>query len=198
MKKLAFLVCLGTLIILLGACSQKEKRTINTISQVEIFGRDQQLLQTAADHSMIFDYWVDSSYNELSVIIEKYVNGELETPNYAEISTFIEDKGTIVFAIADQFTNQEASIFAISVGDESGFTSNKTSFQRPSNASSVISGIQNSLDIKKVNTIGAVAYKEGEGSMSGLSVDFFENPEAQLVELQEYDITYLLKVKFKK
>jgi len=199
MKKVTGLAMFIVLIGFMNACDSVGNEKSDYISEADLDEREETILTTVADKSFVFDFH-NTAYEEVSVWIEKYESGELVNDELGYMTTDIDEQGSIVFATAIDEEPHEKETFYLGVGDESGTSSSTTSDEaRPTSENmSIVSGTtteQTALD-KDETVLASIAYSNDEHGVSSISSDFYENPENNLEELEEYDVVYLFKVAF--
>jgi len=190
-----FVVLIG----LMSACDSVGNEKSDYISEADLDEREEMILTTVADQSFVFDY-NNTSYEEVSVWIEKYESGEMVNDELGYMTTDIDEQGSIIFATAIDEEPHEKETFYLGVGDENGTSSSTPSDEAAltSENMSIVSGsFTEEIAIDKDETVlASIAYSNDEHGVSSISSDFYENPENNLEELEEYDVVYLFKIAF--
>lgn len=200
MKKIHLLTVLSLLFILV-ACTNTESQA-NTITVAELTDREDVILSTIAEQSFVFDFNVDSEFEEVSVWVEKYEFGQLVNEHISEITTMVGESGSIIFTTSKTADESNGKIFSIGVGDKAGSSSITNADNKAANLthmSGVWGNFSESKTLSEKETVLAgIGYSSSDLGMSTLTADFYDDMEAHMDELEEYDVAYILKVKFKK
>lgn len=197
MKKLLIVSALCSA-VLLTACSS---RPVNELAEAELSEREQLLLSTAADWSFAFDYTADDSFTAATIQIEKYENGKKTDTPVSDLTVPLQNEsaeGTVIAAVSlldDQllfFTNMSTSDSGIRnmSRDELASLSNMAVLTSTNTAES--------LPLSGDMLLGAVLFTATEAGtpVSSLSIDFYEQQDGYLKELEEYDIAYIIHASF--
>lgn len=199
MKKLLTTLALALLAFTLSACDNNDSKP-NTISEVDLTERENAILSTTADQSFVFDFNIDSDYQEASIWIEKYESGELVDDKISHITTEIKDNGSIIFATSgmDKTQNEHTFNIGINSNGSTGTIRNKLSVEGYENMSSMWGSIQGEINPTEGELALASICYTSEGGMSSLSSDFYEDVDGHINELEEYDVAFLLRAEFTK
>src|SRR5699024_10235782 len=199
MKKVIGIVMFVVLIGLMSACDSVGNEKSDYISEADLDEREEMILTTVADQSFVFDY-NNTSYEEVSVWIEKYESGEMVNDELGYKTTDIDEQGSIIFATASDEEPHEKETFYLGVGDENGTSSSTPSDDAALTAEnmSILSGsCTEEIAIDKDETVLAtIAYTNDEQGVSAHANNYDENTENNLEELEEYDVVYLFKIAF--
>lgn len=197
MKKLFVLLLLGLLSLVLVACSQKDMES-NTIATSELTDREKAILSTTSDKSFVFDFNIDSEYEEIAVWIEKYESGHLVDDGLGHITTQAGENGSIIFTTSKN-DNEKQNIFNIGISTDESTSSIIISDTALEEMASVWNHIpeEKSLDNGEV-VLANICYSDDENGMQSLTTDFYDDVDGHMDELAEYDVVYLLKAEFLK
>lgn len=202
MKRL-FVFLISLLVLSLSACNNGNSNSkSNVISAVDLNEREDVILSTISEESFVFDFNIDTEYKEVGVWLEKYESGELVDDKLGYMTTQTDKNGTIILATSKSNDNEKKHAFNIGIGDKNGTSSTNFS-DKDSNDICDMQSVSGEI-LKEVKLTGKeimlayIAYSNDENSISSLSTDFYEDPEAHVGELAEYDVAYLLKVEFMK
>ncbi|MHA6253088.1 hypothetical protein [Oceanobacillus sp. CAU 1775] len=201
MNKIFVNILLVLFLIVLSACTNNSSN--NTISLAELTDREDSILSTTTDKAFIFDFETDGEYEIVSVWIEKYESGELIDELLNELTSQIDENGSIIITIPKTMNTGKQHTFNIGVGSNgtTGSLSNyDTNSIELSNMASVWGNFPGELSIDDDELLLAhICYTQDEyGRMSSLSTDFYDDPEANIDKLEEYDVVYLFKAVFVK
>ncbi|GIN90538.1 hypothetical protein J6TS1_31690 [Siminovitchia terrae] len=199
MKKLFGTLILILLVGSLGACSNNNSNTM--ISAANVNEREETILSTITSESFLFDF-NNTEYKEVAVWVEKYESGKLVDDQLGYMTTQVDKKGSIILATAKASDNEKQQTFHIGVGDQDGTSSASVLDKKPKDAdamSIVYSGLpeEKTLDGGEI-LLANIAYSNNEFGTSSISNQFYEDPEAHMDELNEYNVVYLFKAKFMK
>ncbi|WOV85678.1 hypothetical protein PGH26_07000 [Sporosarcina jeotgali] len=198
MKKQLFLLI--PLIFVLCGCTEIKGNT-NTISVADVTDREQAILHMNTDHAFMFDYNVSDEYKEATVWVEKYEAGKLADHPVSSISTSAKTEGTIIFSIQRPIQEFNKTVLNLSIGDKEGSGSVQNidvqpeDFNKMGAISSTFSGDAKSVEDE--NVLATICYSK-ENEMGTITSAFYDEPEAHLDELADYDLVYVLKSHFKK
>lgn len=204
MKRILFFVVSTLLAVPLGACTNNNLNSENTVSEVELTEREKAILSTTAEQSFIFDFNIDDTYKAVSVWVEKYEFGERVTNNKVnQISTQIKDEGTIIFTTSKMFNNTHQSLFNIGVSTKgtNGSTSKLETISEDVSgdySSMWGSNLAKNTPISGEMVLATIIHSKSGGGMSTLSSDFYKDVDGHIEEIKDYDVVYLLISKFKK
>lgn len=196
MKRLLFAMILATSLALIFSACDDSVDTNNTISEAELTDRESAILSATTDKSFVFDFNIDSTYNELSVWVEKYELGELVDDKIAHLTTNVKDNGQIIFSLLESYDDENLSMFNVSIVDEGGTSRGSYLDEILEGASSTWGSNQaENIAIEGEIVLANITFSEDTG-MSSLSTDFFSDVENHLDEIKDYDVVYLLKSEF--
>ncbi len=198
MKKQLFLLI--PLIFVLCGCSEIKGDT-NTISVSDVTDREQAILHMNTNHAFMFDYNVSDEYKEATVWVEKYEAGKLADHPVSSISTSVKTDGTILFSIQRPIQEFNKTILNLSIGDKDGSGSGQSVDEQPDEfnkmgaVSSTFTGDTKSVEDEII--LATICYSKGK-EIGTITSEFYDEPEAHLDELADYDLVYVLKSHFKK
>ncbi|MGN7387905.1 hypothetical protein [Sporosarcina sp. SAFN-015] len=193
------LIMAALLVFVLSACVTNNAKS-NTISAVELTERENAILSTTSDNSFVFDFNVDSEYEEVSVWIEKYELGKLVNNRISSITSQVEENGSVIFATSKavgrkQYTFNIGISSNNSIGSTSRIETNSDDLDAMSSVWGNIQGENNSIEGEVV--LASICYST-DGHMSSLTTDFYQDVDGHMNELEKYDVVYLLKAEFNK
>lgn len=204
MKKISykFFITLS-LFVVLSACQNSNSNSnsnTNTISVSALTDREITILSTTSDKSFVFDFDTGGEYKEVSLWIEKYEAGELIEGQLSEMTTQINEKGSIVISNPN-ITNAEKTLaFNIGIGDNGGTSSSSiydTHAMDLEHMASVWGSFSGELPLSEDEFVLAyIGYSNDKSGMRSLTTDFYQNPQSHINELKAYDVAYLFKAKF--
>lgn len=199
MKRLFGVLIFTLLLGSLGACSSDDSTTVtNTISAADVNDREETILSTSTNESFLFDYH-NTDYDEVMVWVEKYESGELVDDQLGFVTTQASEEGSIIVATAINDNDGEQT-FLIGIGDEGG-TSSASILDDNLGDAEHLSKVFGELPEDQILDNGEIvladmAYINDDFGTSSISNQFYEDPEAHMDELKEYDIVYLFKAEF--
>lgn len=198
MKKLSSILII-LLVFSLSACSESDM-----ISPADLNERENAIISTISDESFVFDYKTESEFKEVVVWIEKYESGKLVDDKINYMTTQIgEDGGTIILAKSKTGEKEIEQNYYIGVGDNGGLASS-VAFDKKLDDKEYLSIVSGQLANEKTlndgeeNVLATIAYSNNDFGITSISNDFYEEPQAHMDELNEYNVTYLFKAEFKK
>lgn len=113
------------------------------------------------------------------------------------ITTEINDKDTIIFAISKSAGEQNQSIFNISVnGGTLSYLETIIKDGPEGIMSTWGSNPAENIPIKGEMVLASICYSTAEGGMHSLPDNLYQDAESHMDELQDYDVVYLLKSEF--
>lgn len=198
MKRLFILVAL--LVVVLSTCTTTNIKS-NTISASELTETESAILSTTSDKSFVFDFYIDSDYKEVSVWVEKYESGKLVEDVISSITSVVEENGSIIFTTSKSDDSGQNQTFNIGISDNdsissiSNFETTSDDLNSMSSVWSNLQGKNNSIEGELV--LANLCYSSNE-IMSSLTTEFYEDVEAYMNKLEQYDVVYLLKAEFNK
>jgi hypothetical protein len=196
-----YLIIWLSLLFVLVACTNTETQS-NTITVAELTDREEAILSINTEQSFVFDFNVDNEYEEVSVWVEKYEFGQLVKDNISEITTMVEKSGSIIFTTSKTTGDSSEKTFNIGVNDEGGSSSMTSVDKKTANLTDMSSVWGNFSEDKTLNgkatVLAGIGYSSSDFGMSSFTNDFYDDMEAHMDELEEYDVAYVLKAEFKK
>src|SRR5699024_8608415 len=198
MKRLFTNLIIILLLVVFTACNSDSNS--NTISVSELTDRENTILSTTSDQSFVFDFDTGGEYKEVSVWIERYEAGELVDGQLSEITTKINERGSIVISSPEISHTEKRHIFNIGIGSN-GSTGSLSDYDTNSIDLDAMASVWGSFPEKlPLNedefVLAYIGYSEN--SMRSLTADFFKDSQGIINELKEYDVIYLFKAKFMK
>ncbi|SES63029.1 hypothetical protein SAMN05216389_101150 [Oceanobacillus limi] len=190
----------AVLVCVLSACEHNISDS-NIISTAELTERENTILSTTSEKSFVFDFQLDSEYEEISVWIEKYEFGKLVDDELSYISTTAEQDGSIIFTTS-QNNNEMGKAFHVGIGSNGGTDTingidlNSSGLGEMSSVWGNFQGEKN-LDNGEV-VLANICYSSDENGMQSLTTNFYDDVEGNMDELEKYDVSYLLKAEFMK
>ncbi len=188
------------LILLLCGCSEIKGNT-NTISVSDVTDREQAILHMNTNHAFMFDYNVSDEYKKATVWVEKYEAGKLADHPVSSITTSVKTDGTILFSIQKPIQEFNKTILNLSVGNKDGSGSGLNVDEQPDEfnkmgaLSSTFTGDAKSVEDEII--LATICYSKGN-EIGTITSEFYDEPEAHLDELADYDLVYVLKSHIKK
>ena len=196
-KKVFGMILFIILVTTLTACNQQKS---DYISQKDLTDREESILTILTEEAEIFEF-KQSTYKEAKLFVEKYEFGKLVDDSLGSISTDIDENGYIIFARAKSASNMQN--FHIGIEDDNGSGSSVfiDELVKTDDYSGVMFGrMPDEKAIAEEMVLAALLYSDadsGEG-VSSLTTTFFENPDEYMNELNDFAVTYLVKVSFSK
>lgn len=193
MKRLIPITFLALLVFALSACNLSN---IGTISVVELSERENAILSTTSEYSFVFDFKNNSEYEEGAVWIEKYEAGKLVEDRLSHVTTQVEQSGTIILAATTN--NAKQKTFNIGIGSNGGVSSLKGIDRNLTDLDNMASVWGSFQGEKKLNEgevlLGSICFSSNE--IRSFTLDFYEDFEGHMDELNICDVAYLLKAEF--
>lgn len=194
MKKICTILVSALLVSILSACGNTNSNS-NTISVVELTEREKALLDTTSDISYVFDYTVDREYKQASVWIERYELGVLVDDKISHITTQVDEEGLIIFATV----RQKHGLFNIGISSKDDLVS-INGFDTKSDGLDDMLRVWGDFEEGKTSTEGEIVLASicysNDDSMGSLTSDFYKDIAANLNQLEDYDVAYILKAEF--
>lgn len=211
MKKLVSIIItlLGIMILLFlfSACTDEASSSPgkSTISETELTEREDFMLSSLTEHSFVYDFTLDGGIEEITVFVEKYEFGERQDYPVSSLSmAVLESEGSLLFSVARK--DYEAEERSLTIGIQSGgeWSSGMTSDSFSSDNDAVMGTLWVSAASDGTNLtvtegevlLAAIIYGDGEEGISTLTQDFYEDADANLAEIEDYEAVYLLKAVF--
>jgi hypothetical protein len=212
MKRIFLLVAALVLAAFLPGCAALPPAG-NTVTPVELKGREELIARAASDKMFVFDYHVDDSYAGLTAWVEVYRFGKkadkpsavLETPDLPI------GNGTIIFSTSRQTDlpdHQPMLGIMLASREESGQDQAYSSITQDDCIDDYPHDAKKSFKAWDMNgggtippsgkmVLGALLFTNGS-ALSGLSREFYENYEEHLDTIEEVDAVYVLGCTFTK
>ena len=190
---------IGILLIILilltfVACSSQP----NMVTVAELTEREELILSTTTDQYFVYDFYSeDKGSKELSIWMEKYEAGKQVGEKQNHTSAQVNQEGTIMITMQDHKETQQKSTHLV-IQDQSGtsMVSFNDTIAEIEFAASLSGNLQDELQINDEEVVlGYVAYTMAS-SISGLTLDFYGDPQSNMKELEKYDLVYLIKAQF--
>ena len=203
MKRLRGILLFVLLIFTLIACTRENPTnntsTNNMLTVAELTEREMAIISMISNEYAVFDFKQDSKYKTVSVWIEKYESGKLNSNPIGSITSGIEEKGSIMFAMSNSVEDDEQQIIHMGISDRIG--SSVSSSEVDSSDLDQMSSVWGYTDEERIPEEGemvlaSVCYSNDKNGISTLDSDFYRDPEGHIGELEIYEVVYLLKVKF--
>ena len=203
MKRLRGILLFVLLIFTLIACTRENPTnntsTNNMLTVAELTEREMAIISMISNEYAVFDFKQDSKYKTVSVWIEKYESGKLNSNPIGSITSGIEEKGSIMFAMSNSVEDDEQQIIHMGISDRIG--SSVSSSEVDSSDLDQMSSVWGYTDEEMIPEEGemvlaSVCYSNDKNGISTLDSDFYRDPEGHIGELEIYEVVYLLKVKF--
>lgn len=194
MKKVFMLLLFSALAFVIGACSNHD----SSISVGELTEREKAILSVTSGKSFVFDFDIDSEY-ELTVWMEKYESGKLVDDQLGDITSLVEENGSIIFAFSKN-ADEGQKTYNIGIASDGSIASVSGLEENPDDLEKM-SSVWGNFQGKKIFddeelVLASISYSNDGNGMSSLSHGFYEEVEGHMNELEQYDVTYLLKAKF--
>ncbi|MCC5893962.1 MAG: hypothetical protein JJU16_00740 [Alkalibacterium sp.] len=173
----------------------------NWIREAELTEREEGILATTSDKSLIFDFKMDNTKTTATIRIEKYIFGELIEEEFLHLSTEIENTGSITVTNTTSLTDPNQILLNVGMNFDNGTATLKTYDmieQGLDGASSIWENVAaEGISYSDGNVIlGSFAYSWNEEGMRTVSKEFYEEPEANREEIEEYELLYIIKAEF--
>ncbi|MDQ0881896.1 hypothetical protein [Peribacillus sp. V2I11] len=123
---------------------------------------------------MHFDFKVEDTYKEMSVLVEKYEFGKLVKDEKGRMTTGVEKNGTIIFTTSKTDDDQDRSMFNISIQNDGGMTT-ATYPETIDEKDSSVSGSAGQLNINSANklALASICNSSGNEGIRSVSTDFY-------------------------
>jgi len=198
MKRTLTILASALLLFILSACDDSNSNS-NTISVSELTDRENAILSSSSDKSIVFDFNIDKEYKEVTVWIEKYEFGNLVEDKLSELTMQVEGDGSIILTTPKISYSQNQPIFKSAISSKEG-VSTRSAFDPNSDGLDDMSSVwgpfptENTI-IEGEVVLGSICYSN-DGRMNSLSADFYQDVEGHINELEKYDVVYLFKADF--
>ncbi|NGP43784.1 hypothetical protein G4V62_02025 [Bacillaceae bacterium SIJ1] len=199
MKKICTTLTIVLVVFALGACSDPKA---DAISYAELTEREDAILSTISDQSFVFDFNVDSPYEEVSVWIEKYELGELVNEQVSQVTTDIKESGSIIVA-SSKNDHEKHKAFHLSVRSNNSFASvegfDEDAAELENMSSSSWGPHMGEITVDEGEIVlGHIVYSNDANNMSISVANFYEDVKERKKTLEDIDVAYLLKAEFMK
>lgn len=185
---------------MLAACTNTNSET-DKITVAKVTDREKTILSTMAEKSFVFDFHVDSEYEEVSLWMEKYEAGQLVETDFGELTAMIKEEGSIVWTTLSN-PNSSEKMFYLGVGDDSGSSSVMSiddEAEKIADLASVWNDFSDTITVtEKAMVIAGIGFSSEESGLNSFTRSFFNNFESHQDELEQFDVAYVLKVEFKR
>lgn len=195
-RTLNILILMTAFVFVFSACdhdNSHNKDKTNTVTSTDLTKKENAILTTTSDQSFVFDFNIDHTYDEITVLVEKYKKGELDK-NLTQLTVGVsEGEGSII--VTTQRKNDDINYPVFNVGVSSGGTTGSTSV--PDYDEDYKQGMMSSLqenDISIENgeaVLAGIIKSENDHSSISLRSNFYEDSN----EMKKYDVVYLIKAK---
>lgn len=190
-------------VVLISACSNSSAVTrSNTIASTDLTDRESWLLFNLSDQSFVYDFAVDNEFNEIEMYVEKYIFGEKQEGNITHIKTDISSEGSIVFTTSKKSEETNEKLFTVGINSDGGKASVTNSEVLAESESDTMATLwqnviaNNDREITNEEIVLASILHSSGDMMSSLREEFYEDIEGNIDLINDYDVVYLLKVRF--
>ncbi|HYE84674.1 MAG TPA: hypothetical protein VEG39_21235 [Clostridia bacterium] len=205
MRKLLIIPVMIIFVLSVTACGSTgiTNGNTNTITEAQLTDKEKILLSIGSSKYFVFDFKVDSKYKWAKVWVDKYEHGKKAEESGTLMADLSEgEEGMIIAAVRGNGARINDWVLAVNSGGALSKAESKNVYEveEDSAYASVMSSNKSKIDIKdKELVLASACYtvsQEGESSLSSFSNGFYDDPEAHMEEIAEYDIVYLLKCRF--
>lgn len=202
MKKFVFILVMMLVVPSFTACDDTGKTNTNVIADAQLTDKEKILLSVGSNKYFAFDFNVDSKYKWVEVWADRYEHGK-KVSNIGKLATGLSaSKGNMIIAAVEE--NEKGTsewTLAINAGGSlsKAETNQEYKVKEDSSIASSMSVNNSKISIgDKEIVLANVCYRVSgeEATFRSLSGEFYDNPEAHMEEIAEYDVVYLLKCKF--
>ncbi|GEN50214.1 hypothetical protein APE02nite_08790 [Alkalibacterium pelagium] len=196
-------------IFILSACwnndgaanASKSLSRDSTIASAELTDRDQTMIYAMSDHAFVFNFNLTKEYEEATVWLEKYENGQLSHDSGSSMSSKVEGEGMIIFSTSSVSPDSGQEHFKMYLGAESGggglsFIQDISMIDEEGPITLRETIVNEKVPISEEDMVLASTVIEWSDSVSSIPPDFYEDVEGNLSMIEEYDIVYLLRARF--
>lgn len=206
MRKL--LLVMVSLVFLLSstACSSNKYTTnenISFISATQLSDREKMFLSVCTNDYFVFDFSVSDKYKWIEVWIDRYEFGKKVTSNGKLLTGLSESSdGMILATLREQENIKYNWTIATKTGGATATGDFNQEYKSTENYSfaKTWQTIHTKKIIKDDNeiTLASICYKEQKNgtTVSSLTDEFYRSPDENIREILNYNLVYLLKVKF--
>lgn len=194
MKKFKLLTCFFILIFVLSGCGTADNQIRESITT----GRENALLSLAGDQTYMFEFTADATFTWVELYLEEYHYGELVVSSNTITTENKRQNNNLILA---SFRESEGSHYwNLMVAQGSEKTNLAFHIEPASELNWRISGSnpREELDIAENGLLLASLCfgEDSKASMNTLTDDFYQSPEENLHEIEDYAVTYLLRCSF--
>ncbi|MFA1819278.1 hypothetical protein ACDX78_03560 [Virgibacillus oceani] len=197
MGKILILSISAMMTFVFSACDSDNSDS-GMITEADLTERENAILSITAEQSFVFDYSTDGEYEELTVWVEKYEFGELVDDRLNLLNMAIEEDGSIILATSGETDTENQLSFhnGISTNGNVGVSRNETTLPDETFAGIWGSNPHEMDPAEGELVFASILYSSEEGGSSSLPMNFYEDVDEHINELEEYDIAFLLKGEF--
>lgn len=204
--KLVKLIMLISLCAIMAACSTKIDSTVkNTdfISEAKLSEREKTFLSLGNNAYFVFDFSASDKYKWIKVWIDRYEFGN-KLPDGGSLMTGLSQssEGMLIATLREHENMKSDWTIAIHSGGATATGVFKHEYENEEKSSfaktwQTAQSKDIAIDGNEI-ILASICYKEQKNgtSMSSLSDEFFKNSDENIKEISEYNLVYLLKVKF--
>ena len=210
------LILLLAVVLALGGCrTPAAAAKKNTISTLELTGREKLLLEGMSEKAFAFEYQVDDTFETVELNLETYRDGKSEGGQSSSSPIPFENgkkraEGMIVFTadsirVRGEDEKESWTIFRVLNSGSGGGSRSVVpipDYPAAEAMSSIWSAggvegrmVNRPLEPGKPIVLASICFSSGNG-ISSLTRDFYEDPGAHMDELEQYDAAYLLWATF--
>lgn len=201
-----FIIILGMVIFVLSftSCDVSDiNRNTNIISEAQLTAKEKIFMSIGSNYYFVFDFKVDNEFKWVEVWVDKYEHGK-KASSSGNLSAGLSEgeEGMIIAAVRGNGTKVNDWTLAVNSGGSLSKVGSKNVYEDKENSAyaSVMSANSSRISIEDKDIVLASVCcqisQEGESSLSSISNEFYENPEAHMKEIEEYALVYLLKCRF--
>ncbi|MDI6706090.1 MAG: hypothetical protein QME73_07520 [Bacillota bacterium] len=202
-KKLLSFLTVAVLALSLAACSSNVGKNSNTIYEAQLTDREKMFLSIVNNKYFVFDFNVDENYKWVEIWVDRYEFGEKASVR-SKLGTGLamNEKGMLVITVND--ADRMKSNWTITVESGGGTSTGRFAEEYIADEDASFSSVSGTRSSKSISiddyeiVLAGICYKnQNAGSSMGFLTDeFFNDPDRNLREIENYDLVYLVKCKF--
>jgi|GEM_PF-1527157 len=205
MKKFITMIIMLAIVLSLSGCRSNDKPSTSIISETELTDREKTFLSMGNDKYFAFDFSVGNNYKWVEIWIDRYEFGKkVSDGSILATGLSMGEKGMILATVRESEKMKSDWTVAIKAGGT--LSTGKSTQEYKTEESSLLSSAWGSNNSKNIPindneiVLANICYKaqNRDSSMRSLSDKFYTNPDANIQEIADYDLVYLLKCKFYK
>lgn len=202
MKKLILGSIIAIALLLVSACANSVVANPDTITNANLTHKESVFLSLGSSQYFAFDYDADNTYKSVDIWIDRYEYGKFVTCS-GKLSTQLVpgEKGMLVAMVKEKEQGTSEWTTAIITGSSvsTGKSTQTFSLKETSSVNSATSINPSVIKIEdKETALAGICYTAGDGMISSLSEDFFNDPEQHLNDISGIDLVYIVKCRFSK